>query len=101
MRTIDIHAHYFPLAFLELLAARGVAHGVGCDLHASAGQHDPNVWAVQDRAINRLDNVHPGRSFSRGARRRRENPVGDGESVNLHPLLPFATCRLSPPSKYA
>ena len=32
VRTIDIHAHFFPRAWLELLAAEGAAFGVTCEL---------------------------------------------------------------------
>lgn len=31
MQTIDIHAHYFPEAYLRLVAEEGSPHGVGCD----------------------------------------------------------------------
>ncbi len=31
MQTIDIHAHFFPEAFLRLVAEEGGPHGVGCD----------------------------------------------------------------------
>ena len=32
VKSIDIHAHYFPLAYLELIAAEGEAFGVTCDM---------------------------------------------------------------------
>lgn len=36
-RTIDIHAHFFPRAWLELLAAEGAAFGMTCELGDARG----------------------------------------------------------------
>ena len=37
MPCIDIHAHYFPREYLEVIARSGAGHGVGCDLGNPAG----------------------------------------------------------------
>ena len=41
LQTIDIHAHYFPEAYLRLVAEEGAAHGIGC--HWSTGDSLPAI----------------------------------------------------------
>jgi aminocarboxymuconate-semialdehyde decarboxylase len=36
-RPVDIHAHYYPQAYLDLIAAEGAPHGASCDLEHPGG----------------------------------------------------------------
>ena len=37
VRSIDIHAHFFPRTYLELIAAEGKPFGMTCDLDHPGG----------------------------------------------------------------
>ncbi len=56
---------------MVVCSARSLLAG-GCNLHSVGGEYYANVRAVNDCAINRLDDVYPRRTFSSGARQHGE-----------------------------